>query len=76
MGIAVPFLMREALQSSKPVILIPASFMAGAVFCLISDLMARMLFAPVELNISAVTSLFGAPIVIFMLIRRHKSSEN
>ena len=75
-GIAVPFLMREALQSSKPVILIPASFMAGAVFCLISDLMARMLFAPVELNISAVTSLFGAPIVIFMLIRRHKSSEN
>lgn len=75
-GIAVPFLMREALGSSRPIILIPASFMAGSVFCLISDLVARMLFAPVELNISAVTSLFGAPIVIFMMIRRHRDSDN
>lgn len=71
-GIAVPFLMREALRSSKPVILIPASFLAGSIFCLVSDLLARMLFAPTELNVSAVTSLFGAPIVIFMIIRRHK----
>lgn len=75
-GIAVPFLMREALKSSKPVVLIPASFLAGAIFCLISDLIARMLFAPTELNVSAVTSLFGAPIVIFMIIRRHGRREN
>ena len=75
-GIAVPFLMRESLKSSKPVILIPASFLSGAAFCLFSDLLARMLFAPRELNVSAVTSLFGAPIVIFMIIRRHKSHEN
>ena len=71
-GIAVPFLMRESLKSSKPVVMIPASFISGAIFCLISDLIARMIFAPTELNISAVTSLFGAPIVIFMIIRRHK----
>lgn len=77
-GIAVPFLMRESLKSSKPVVMIPASFISGAIFCLISDLIARMIFAPTELNISAVTSLFGAPIVIFMIIRRHKlnSHEN
>ncbi len=75
-GIAVPFLMRESLKSSKPVILIPASFISGAIFCLISDLIARMIFAPTELNISAVTSLFGAPIVIFMIIRRHRKHEN
>ncbi len=75
-GIAVPFLMREALRTSKPVVLIPASFISGAIFCLLSDLLARMIFAPTELNISAVTSLFGAPIVIFMIIRRHKSHEN
>ena len=75
-GIAVPFLMREALKTSKPVVLIPASFISGAIFCLLSDLLARMIFAPTELNISAVTSLFGAPIVIFMIIRRHRSSEN
>lgn len=75
-GIAVPFLMRESLKSSKPVILLPASFIAGAVFCLFSDLLARMMFAPMELNVSAVTSLFGAPIVIFMIIRRHGRHEN
>lgn len=75
-GIAVPFLMRESLKSSKPIVLIPASFLAGAIFCLISDLLARMLFAPTELNVSAVTSLFGAPIVIFMIIRRHSRHED
>ena len=72
-GIAVPFLMREVLKSSKPIILIPASFLSGAVFCMVSDLLARMLFAPTEINISAVTSLFGAPIVIFMIIKRGKT---
>ena len=75
-GIAVPFLMREVLRTSKPVVLIPASFISGAIFCLLSDLMARMIFAPTELNISAVTSLFGAPIVIFMIIRRHRNHED
>ncbi|MBR1441163.1 MAG: iron ABC transporter permease [Lachnospiraceae bacterium] len=75
-GIAVPFLMREAFKTSKPVVLIPASFLSGAVFCLLSDLLARMIFAPTELNISAVTSLFGAPIVIYMMIRRQKRHED
>ncbi|SFK45264.1 iron complex transport system permease protein [Lachnospiraceae bacterium KH1T2] len=71
-GIAVPFLVREVLKSSKPLILIPASFLAGSVFCMTSDLLARQLFAPTEINISAVTSLFGAPIVIIMIIKnRH-----
>jgi iron complex transport system permease protein len=49
--------------------------MSGAVFCMFSDLLARSLFAPTELNISAVTSLFGAPIVIFMIIRRNLNNE-
>lgn len=74
-GIAVPFLMRQLLKTSKPVVLIPASFLAGSVFCMFSDLLARVLFAPTELNISAVTSLFGAPIVIFMILRRNGRNE-
>ncbi len=74
-GIAVPFLMRELLKNSKPVALIPASFLGGSVFCMFSDLVARQLFAPSELNISAVTSLFGAPIVIYMIVRRNKNNE-
>jgi iron complex transport system permease protein len=69
-GIAVPFLVKQALGTSKPLVVIPACFLGGAVFCLGCDLIARMAFAPTELNISTVTSVIGAPVVIFMLIRR------
>lgn len=69
-GIAVPFLAKQMLKNSEPVVLIPVSFMCGAVFCMLCDLIARCTFAPIELNISTVTSIFGAPIVIFMLMDR------
>ena len=69
-GIAVPFLVKQALGTSKPLAVIPACFLGGAVFCLGCDLIARMAFSPTELNISTVTSVLGAPVVIFMLIRR------
>lgn len=69
-GIAVPFLIRRALGTSRPLIVMPACFLGGAVFCVFCDLIARTMFAPVELNISTVTALFGAPVVIFMLIMR------
>ena len=72
MGIAVPFLVKRALGTSKPLVVIPAAFMGGAVFCMVSDLIARMAFSPTELNISTVTSVLGAPVVIFMLIRRRR----
>lgn len=71
-GIAVPFMMKNALKSSDPALVIPASFLGGAVFCPGCDLIARTALAPTELNISTVTSVFGAPIVIYMLIRRQK----
>ena len=74
-GIAVPFLMRQLFRSSRAILLIPASFLGGAIFCMFSDILARSLFAPTELNISAVTSLFGAPIVIYMIIRRNRHDE-
>ncbi len=72
-GIAVPFLIKRALGTAKPLVVIPATFLGGAVFCMFCDLIARMAFAPTELNISTVTSVFGAPIVIFMLVKRHKN---
>ena len=71
-GIAVPFLMRKSLRSSRPLVMVPACFLGGAVFCLYSDLIARMVFAPTELNISTVTSLIGAPVVIYMLAVRKR----
>ncbi|MCI8637783.1 MAG: iron ABC transporter permease [Coprococcus sp.] len=71
-GIAVPYLVRQSLNTSKPLVVIPATFLGGAVFCMMCDLMARTAFAPLELNISTVTSLFGAPVVIFMMLRRQR----
>ena len=72
-GIAVPQLIRSAFRTSKPLVMIPACFLGGAVFCLLSDLIARTVFAPVELSISSVTALFGAPVVIWVMMRRRKT---
>lgn len=71
-GIAVPFLTRKAFGTARPIVIIPGTFFAGAVFCMLCDLIARMALAPVELNISTVTSILGAPIVIYMMLKREK----
>ena len=71
-GIAVPHLIKMLLKTAKPILVIPASFLGGAVFCLFCDYIARMAFEN-ELSISTVTALLGAPVVIAMLIRRHGS---
>ena len=55
--------------------MIPACFLGGAVFCLFCDLLARMMFAPTELSISTVTAVFGAPVVLFIMIRRSKEKN-
>jgi ABC-type Fe3+-siderophore transport system, permease component len=74
-GIAVPHLIKRALNTSRPLLVIPAAFLGGAVFCLICDLIARTAFAPTELNISTVTSVFGAPVVIYMMLKRRKAGQ-
>ncbi len=71
-GIAVPHLVKRVLRTAKPLVVIPAVFLGGAVFCLGCDLIARTAFSPTELNISTVTSVFGAPVVILMMLRRQK----
>ena len=73
-GIAVPHITRTALKTSKPSLVIPGTFLCGAVFCIFCDLIARTAFAPTELAIGTVTSAFGAPIVIYMMIKRRKDN--
>ena len=74
-GIAVPHLVKQALNTSRPLIVVPGTFLGGAVFCMLSDLIARTAFAPLELNISTVTSIFGAPVVIAMMLKRQKGKQ-
>lgn len=73
-GIAVPHLVKSLLKTAKPILVIPACFLGGAVFCLFCDLIARTAFAPTELSISSVTAVFGAPVVIYIMIRRKRSA--
>ncbi len=69
-GIAVPHLIKSLFRTAKPIVMIPACFLGGAVFCLGCDLIARTVFAPTELNISSVTAVFGAPVVIYLMASR------
>ena len=69
-GVAAPHLMKSLFKTAKPLVMIPACFVGGAVFCLFCDLLARTMFAPTELSISSVTAVFGAPVVIWMLLQR------
>ena len=69
-GIAAPHLVRRLLGTARPILMIPACFLGGAVFCLLCDLLARTLLAPAELSISTVTAMFGAPAVIYILVQR------
>ena len=71
-GVAVPHIMRSLFKTAKPIVMIPACFLGGGVFCLLSDLIARTAFAPTELSISAVTALFGAPVVILVMLKRQR----
>ena len=69
-GIAVPHLMKRLFGTAEPMVLIPACFLGGSAFCLGCDLIARTAFAPTEMSISSVTAVFGAPVVIYMMLRR------
>ena len=69
-GIAVPHIMRGLFKTAAPKVMIPGCFLGGAAFCLFCDLIARTAFAPAELNLSSVTALFGAPVVIWLMLRR------
>ncbi len=71
-GVAVPHLVKSLLGTTKPIIMIPACFLGGSVFCLFCDLLSRTLFAPTELSISTVTAVFGAPVVLWVMIGRNK----
>ena len=71
-GVAVPHLVKNFMKTSKPILMIPACFLGGSVFCLFCDLLARNLLAPSELSISTVTAVFGAPVVLWVIGTRKK----
>ena len=69
-GLAVPHMARLSLGTSDSRVLLPGAAILGAAVTSLCDLLARTAFSPVEIPVSATTSLFGAPIVIALLLRR------
>ena len=74
-GIAVPQLIKGLFGTARPLLITPACFLGGAVFCLFCDMIARTAFAPTELSISSVTAIFGAPVVIIVMVRRRRGAH-
>ena len=75
-GIAVPHIIRVLFKTSKPLVMIPACFLGGSIFCMLCDMIARTVFAPTELSISTVTAIFGAPVVIVIMLGRKRGEMN
>lgn len=69
-GLAVPHMVRLVFGTSDNKALIPGCLLMGGMVTGLCDFIARMVFSPVELPISAITAFFGAPIVISLLLRR------
>ncbi|MFA6308985.1 MAG: iron chelate uptake ABC transporter family permease subunit [Clostridia bacterium] len=71
-GLIVPHIMRIILGPDHR-LLLPASAVAGAIFLVICDLIARIAFAPIEINVGIITSLVGAPYFLYLLIRSRRA---
>ena len=71
-GIAVPHLVSSSLKTDRAGIVIPASFIGGSIVTLLSDAIARTVFAPTEVSISSVTALLLVPVVIYVMMNRKK----
>ncbi|WP_221395044.1 iron ABC transporter permease [Dyadobacter sp. NIV53] len=70
-GIAIPHITRSLLGTSDHRILIPATCLVGSVLMLVCDIIAQMPGTQTVLPINVVTSLLGAPVVIWIIISRN-----
>ncbi len=71
-GLAVPHLTRQFIKTSNHFVLIPAVALSGAILMLICDTIAQLPGIVYTLPINAITSLIGAPVVIWLLVRKRK----
>jgi iron complex transport system permease protein len=71
-GLAVPHITRQIFTTSNHQVLIPAVILSGAIIMLICDSIAQLPLTDYTLPINAITSLVGAPVVIWLLVRKRK----
>ena len=71
-GLAVPHITRQWITTSNHRVLLPAVLLIGAIIMLLCDTLAQVPFSEFTLPINAITSLVGAPVVIWLLVRKRK----
>ena len=71
-GLAAPHITRQFFKTSNHLILLPAVLLCGSILMLICDTVAQLPFSEYTLPINAITSLVGAPVVIWLLVRKRK----
>lgn len=71
-GLAVPHLTRQIFNTMEHKVLIPAVMLYGAILMLLCDTLAQLPNSASVLPINAITSLVGAPVVIWLLVRKRK----
>ncbi|WP_420602129.1 FecCD family ABC transporter permease [Flagellimonas sp.] len=71
-GLAVPHLTRQIFDTMEHRVLIPAVFLYGAILMLLCDTIAQLPNSANVLPINAITSLVGAPVIIWLLVRKRK----
>jgi iron complex transport system permease protein len=71
-GLAAPHMTKLILNTSEHKLIIPAAALLGANIMLISDTVAQLPNSEFTLPINAITTMFGAPIVIWLLLRKKK----
>lgn len=71
-GLAVPHLVRQFFKTANHLILLPAVLLCGSLLMLVCDTVAQLPFSAFTLPINAITSLIGAPVVIWLLVRKRK----
>lgn len=69
-GLAVPHIVRMVFKTSNNRIILPAVCICGALMTSLCDLGTRMIMNPVELPLSCMTSIIGAPLVVFLLLKQ------
>ncbi|PCJ93414.1 MAG: iron ABC transporter [Flavobacteriaceae bacterium] len=71
-GLAVPHLTRQIFDTTDHKVLVPAVIIYGAILMLLCDILAQLPTSAYVLPINAITSIVGAPVVIWLLVRKRK----
>ena len=68
-GLVVPHLCRMLLGGDHRLVM-PASMVVGAALMIAADLFSKMIMAPMELPVGAITTVIGAPVFAYLLIKK------